>query len=89
MQQVLIPVEAGGLDPFSVIQTFNVFRRLSDPFLHTFVVVPSALIGQIQHSFNVDNIIGGTIDHSFRVLPDLVPLFTIDIQYPFGKADKT
>ncbi len=88
VRQFLLPVEAFG--EFGVIlHTFNVIRPLADPFVHSWVVIPVAFNTQLPHTWLVSNILGGVIDHTWRVLPDkIITLFGDDIQCPAGTADK-
>ena len=90
VQKFLLPVEVEGEDPLSIFHVWNIFNKLSSPFLHQWVVVPIVQSFTIPHTWVVDNILGGSIDHSWRVLPDsIITFFGDDIQCPFGKVDKT
>ena len=88
VRDFVLPVEA--VSEFGVIlHTWQVLTPLADTFLHTWLVLPVAVLTPIDHTWLIQNIFGNTIDHTWRVLPDkIVTLFGADIQCPFGTADK-
>lgn len=88
LRDFILPVEV--TSEFGVIlHTWQVRTPLADTFLHTWIVVPVAVLDPLPHNWLVKNLLGDTIDHTWRVLPDkIVTLFGDDIQCPFGKAEK-
>lgn len=86
-RSVSIPV-AVGLDSEFLLVVFNVLERLEQPLPVQFTVVSGGLSAALPVQFSVV----GTIEPlpvTFRVIPNLLPLFSADVQMPFGEVEET
>lgn len=92
MMPQIVPVEFAGTDQ-ALLLVFNIRTPFTEgaEFPLQFVIVPVAITGfALPITFNITQILGNTLNLSWRILPDkIITLFDDDIQWPFGRADKT
>lgn len=82
-------LEASGEELAVLVHRRNIFVRLFNPLLHTRTILAAAIVGStINHRRTIKNIANSEVPHTRRILPDIVPLFSADVQRPYGRAEK-
>ncbi len=85
---VNVPHESGGRDPFSLLMVWNVLQLLDAPLMHNWLVISPLLVSALQHAWTVFESLA-PLPHRWRDLPDIVTLFSADIQRPTASKEKT